>query len=198
MAAALTLHLKSPVTPISMDDYWIDDHIPNWEVPEALDAVMFASELTRLVEHLKQGQLPQFAQAPRGKVAIARPPREGDGDTAPTTQNGARDPIVIVVEGFLLYHWVEIAQMCTHKIFIKGSEKVCRERRYHRKYPQRDPAAMPVSYFEFYKNVWDHYVRFLPSQKENCGDALEIDGSSVEDDVLTIALTHLATMSDRR
>ena len=60
---------------------------------------------------------------------------------------------IIILEGFTIYNYKPVAELCHRKYFIEISEEVCWNRRKHRVY---NPPDVP-GYFD--KVVWPEYLR---------------------------------------
>jgi uridine kinase len=81
-------------------------------------------------------------------------------------QDGTRS--VIVIEGFLLFFFPQVASACHHRIMFRCSEAVCCRRRLQRTYSSLQGSSDPVEvdaeevdeFTAWYHNtVWKHFIK---------------------------------------
>ena len=73
-------------------------------------------------------------------------------------QNGVRT--VIVIEGFLLFFFPQVAAKCHHRVMLQCSEHVSCRRRLQRTQGLRVCDAKIAEFSEWYHNiVWKHFIK---------------------------------------
>ncbi len=76
-------------------------------------------------------------------------------------QTGVRT--VIVLEGFLLYFFPQVAAKCHHRIMLQCSEHVSCRRRLQRTHGPQVDDATAAEFSEWYHViVWKHFVKSVP------------------------------------
>ncbi|XP_015587855.1 nicotinamide riboside kinase 1 [Cephus cinctus] len=90
---------------------------------------------------------------------------------------------VLILEGFLIFNYEPIANLCNMKFFLTLNKEECWERRKERSY---DPPDVP-GYFEMV--VWPEYIRHkseLDQNKKLYDSIVFIDGSRTQQDIFNI------------
>jgi len=185
LARQLSSCLGSPLKAISSDGYFRPDRMPedprfglNWETPEGIDFEGLKSDLRHLQEvlrsedHITQPKLVNATQ--RGRAGgVLRPEWQG------RSLSPLKD-IVVVVEGFLLFHDAELASMFDATFWIEVDCDTCCERRH-----MRDAPHVPKSRFkEWYEGlVWSHFERYQAKQLANAPSAHSLNGTDTREDV---------------
>jgi uridine kinase len=135
----------------------VDTGYMNWEVPESVHFERLESDMKKFLEQdvndlkdcRQRDQYPSyFAQlAPKNQVVP---------DTSHTSVIK-----ILIVEGFLLFTYKPIVELCDIRIFIHVDEQTCKLRRLTTK-------PVPVDYFD--KLVWPAYLEHnseLVNKREN-------------------------------
>ena len=70
---------------------------------------------------------------------------------------------VIVLEGFLLFFFPQVAAKCHHRIMLQCSERVSCRRRLQRSHGLQVDGASAAEFTEWYHDiVWKHFVKSVP------------------------------------
>jgi nicotinamide/nicotinate riboside kinase len=135
-ADQLALKLSSPIMPVCLDCFMRPKRMPkytngerNWETPDGIDFESLRLALHRMMEDLAtQRSLPQQLLLGSTKVNLRR--QLPVGESLP-------DDLVIVVEGFLLFHDKTLCSMLDAQLWLEADCKTCSQRRYKRSMRQR-------------------------------------------------------------
>lgn len=201
LARALADHFHSPLRPLSGDYFFDTAKMPchptwglDWETPAGFDSALLAGEIRRVVELLATSEsVPGRvliecrerggARSSSMNVARPRPPAVEAGDKA--------DPLVIVVEGFLLFHDPELAGACTCRVWLDLDLDLGILRRFNRDMGGAGDLDM---FSEWYRDlVWSAYERNRPVQLANAEGAalLRLDASLPVETLAAAAAEHL-------
>lgn len=184
------------VLPLSMDNFFDRQKIHHvlqgkWETPDGIDIDRFMAVLRALVTErrvLDDADSLTFATH-RGLVSLREEETQTDllgeggalGERAASAPGGdigtsgqpassaaaTGEPVVVVVEGFLLGCFPKVVAMCDDVIFLHASETVAAGRRWKRE-SRKAKWAHPegeAAFRRWYKeDVWANYVRFQPVQ----------------------------------
>lgn len=164
----------------------------NLEDPEAVDAKLLVSELYRVGQCLAEEEY-----TPK-KVSLQTPLDSGvnltrKGHARPGSALGS-DPLVLLVEGFLLYHNPEVAGACTLRLWIDIDCGTAMRRRYQR---DGDPECeMDDKFIDWYENVvWPNYEKHRSVQLDNanCYDpaVFRINGGQSREQMLADCLDYV-------
>jgi hypothetical protein len=84
------------------------------------------------------------------------------------------EAVVVVLEGFLLFHDQELARMCDIQLWLEAECDTCMQRRYHRK--SRGGQKQSLQQFgEWYRGlVWQSYLEHRDTQLANAPGALHL------------------------
>lgn len=177
LAARLAVALNSPLNPVSLDGYFMPQRMPthpvhgmNWETPEGVDFPTLLQDL-----HLIERTLSSTEAVP-GSLVIKANPHRGGGNIV---RNGMANcllepgaPVVVVVEGFLLFYDTAISQMFDCTLWVQADCETCCSRRHRRDAPGRDAN----SFREWYSGlVWAHFLMYQARQLANADGALRLD-----------------------
>ena len=184
LARGLAAALGSPVQPISLDWFFDPAAMPahadfgeNWETPAGVahDAMLaeLASVRAQLLASPSAEPSPEAPPEPRpitvrrrhgGTRDIARPIGRRSQGSGSDAHADARGTVYVVIEGFLLFYWPEVAAACDARLFIEADQSTCRERR-----RAREAAAVPdADWARFFDGlVWPHFVAYRPTQLAN-------------------------------
>ena len=157
-ARHLSTRLHSPLCPIVLDDFFVRSipiehpvlgRIKSEEEPETLDSQRFLTVLR------------QIRADPRRRTRYHQPDISID----------ERSPIVIIVEGFLLFALSkEVTQMFDIRLFFDSTQDQCRVRRYRRRLkipgsvPDEDVRVAPEYRAWFDHLVWAAYLKWRDLQ----------------------------------
>lgn len=196
LASLLAEALQSPVEPITMDSYfmpWQMPHVPgfgkNWELPENIDLPSFQKDLLRVLGTLSHcSEVPRTLQVTRSGENIVR--REFAG--RPLRSDA---PVFVIVEGFLLFYFVELAPLFDVALWIECPRDVCLNRRFH-----RNSHGMSRKTFTrwYHALVWKYFLVHRPIQVRNVPEALHLDGEFALNVSLTRAMEHCQSIAQER
>jgi len=184
---------NSPVRPISLDWYlepkWMPRdpvHGKNWETPAGCDFGLLARDLQRLQDVFRKAeQVPAELQVSAdGQDIIVH---EKTWDMAGEWLS--EKPVVIVVEGFLLFYSRELTAMMHAQLWLEADFDVCLLRRHKRGRGSRK-REVETSKDWFRDSVWYHYEWYKDTQRENSRDALCLDSNQAKESVHEEALDH--------
>jgi len=177
LATELAAQLKSPVKPIPLDGYFLPEQMPshprwgqNWETPGCID-------FERLLEdiHLVESTFASAEVVPE-KLVIKADAQRGGGDIIRKSVAGSRllgsQPIVVVVEGFLLFYDSRVATMFDAHLWLQADSMTCCRRRHRRDAPD----VREEQFSEWYHGlVWSHFQKYQDQQLANADGALRLD-----------------------
>mmetsp|Transcript_118559 Transcript_118559/g.330777 ORF Transcript_118559/g.330777 Transcript_118559/m.330777 type:complete len:501 (-) Transcript_118559:110-1612(-) len=207
LAKALVNRLGTPLGSICADNFYDQTRAPrekrrwgskrakwgpNLEDPEAIDTEMLLSELYRVGQCLAKDVC-----APE-KVVLETPLNScvnltKKGRKRPGAPLGS-DAVVLVVEGFLLFHNPVVAEACTHRLWLDLTCDVAMQRRFQRDGDQE--SGLDACFEKWYRDsVWANYEEHRLTQLNNA-DGLEptafrIDACQSSEQVLAEALDYL-------
>ena len=130
----------------------------NWETPEGIDFDLLRQELKRLQSFLEQdkdGDVFSLTAIQRKEVGLRV-----------TKSDNQKQPIPVVVEGFLLYHHQDIADLCRHRFWIETGYNTALKRRLNRDLPTRQHQEESRKSFAewFQSHIWRHYQLYSKQQ----------------------------------
>lgn len=177
LAQRLVAALNSPLKPIPLDGYFVPSRMPrdpqfglNWETPGGLDFKTLVEDLQLIEEKLSSTEV-----VPSSLVIKADPSRGGgemirNGMANCKLEAGA--PLVVIVEGFLLFYDMAVSQMFDCTLWVQGDLDTCCMRRH-----RRDAPGMPPDDFRrWYAGlVWSHFEMYQEQQLANADGALRLD-----------------------
>eukprot|EP00929_Paragymnodinium_shiwhaense_P098231 TRINITY_DN59746_c0_g1_i2.p1 TRINITY_DN59746_c0_g1~~TRINITY_DN59746_c0_g1_i2.p1 ORF type:complete len:366 (+),score=10.42 TRINITY_DN59746_c0_g1_i2:96-1193(+) len=194
--------LWSPIKPISLDWYlepkWMPrdrKHGKNWETPRGCDFDFLRRDLQRMQEVFgKAQQVPSEVPVSREGQDIVR----HDKDVKMAGQWLDDRPVVIVVEGFLVFYDEALAGMMHAQIWLEADFDTCLMRRHNRGKASRWKKEPNVEWFR--DLVWYHYEWNKSTQRANSRDALcldaTVDKTTLEDTALDYAKNMLCRSTD--
>jgi serine/threonine protein kinase/uridine kinase len=187
LAKELAQQLASPLNVCSADHY-LDiakvQRVGSWETPAGIAWEDMRNDLQRLTAMLERDEnLPcEFVIGRRGARGPLELVRSGRGGTPLGTE-----PVVIVIEGYLLFHDKELCKMLDVALWIEADCDTCASRRCNREGGGRMSDAWCESY---HKNVWKDYELYRGEQLANVPKALHLDGSLQPEALVTQAASH--------
>lgn len=115
------------------------------------------------------------------------------------------DPVVVVVEGFLIFAEPSLVDVCTHLVEIgldgrTGAIRRCRRER-------GDPTAVPDDrYLRFCRHIYSHHMEIREQMSQNASQRaaalgrrlISVDGASPQEEVLRTVLDELHRSLDRQ
>jgi len=192
LAKRLSAALNSPLNPVPLDGYFMPDRMPrhpefgiNWETPEGLDFETLLKDL-----HLIERTLSSTEAVPSSLVIKANP-GSGGGDMIRSGMANRRlepgAPVVIVVEGFLLFYDTAISQMFDCTLWVQADCSTCSTRRH-----RREGSGVPCAqFFGWYSGlVWSHFEKFQARQLANADGALRLDAEKLPADLQDEAVSY--------
>lgn len=191
LAETLAVKLGSPLTPISLDAYFMPQRMPrdkygrNWETPAGVDFDTLREDL----EHVQE-IMSQVSEVPK-KLVVRGNPHRGGGDIVRPGHELQRlddvDPVVVVIEGFLLFHDEKLSCMFDASLWLDVGEVECCERRYNREARDMDKNI----YKQWFKDVvWKHFQLNKKQQLSNATNVLRLDGAAEMDSIVERATEH--------
>ena len=86
-----------------------------------------------------------------------------------------KNELYIIIEGFLLFYWKEIVDLCDIKYFIDCKYEICKDRRYFRdykdiqnKYGLEYALGHKKEFDKWYENiVYKYYLLYIETQLQN-------------------------------
>lgn len=201
LARAMVSALDSPVTPLGMDWYLEPKRMPrdpkfgkNWETPEAVDFDRLRKELSEM-----RATLEAATKVPEELVAGAQGP--GCGNIIAKGHAGrplGPDPIVVVIEGFLLFWDDKLCDMLDAHMWVEADCDTCLGRRHMRGKGSRKKAVEASA--EWFKGlVWAHYEKNRRKQLANVPAALRLDTANTPKmDLLESVLRHCEELGAKR
>jgi uridine kinase len=110
-----------PIQPIQMD-WFFKSGFNNMEIPEAIDKDIFLEQILNIKKVLESDIVHKeiLINTNIGNAYLSIKPCY------------KFDIVYIIVEGFLLFYWKDIADLCDIKYFIESDMELCRDRRYER------------------------------------------------------------------
>lgn len=182
--------LHSPADPVPLDAYFMEDKLPfhehlgpNWETPQGVDFEKLGADIRRVVDTLAT------ASTMPSELLVARDPRQGKGDILHASAKGqdlsSMDHIVILAEGFLLFHDPKLCSLFDAMVWVEADRESCCKRRHH-----RDGQHLSEEEFNawYYGLVWSHFEMYRDVQLSNVPMALRLDGTRKAEDLANEAL----------
>jgi hypothetical protein len=163
------------------------DDALDYERSSGLSWAVLVSELHRLVEMLRHTQdMPaEILLAASGFFALGTsvaPPAAEERGERPLL--GA-EPVVLVLEGFLLFACAQVAAVCDKRLLLEESFETCLLRRWQRDggkkwerwcappVPDAPPPTPPDKYVQWFREVvWAAYEEQLPLQMVHAPEVL--------------------------
>jgi uridine kinase len=176
LAEMLALKLSSPISPVCLDCFMRHKRMPkypngelNWETPAGIDFVALGLALQELIKVLTtQRNLPQKLLLGSTKLDIMR--KIPVGAAMP-------DNLVIVVEGFLLFHEESVCSMLDAHMWLEADCKTCSLRRYKRSKRNR-PKYSSDAFEQLYRSaIWPQFENYREAQLRNAPAALRLDAA---------------------
>jgi uridine kinase len=156
-----------------------EDGMRNWELPQgvAYDLLLLrVQELKTILETAEAVPPVLQIQTTRGWIEIMAPHLQG-GELLDS-------PVVIFIEGFLLFAEKEAAQMCDERIWIEIDKDTASQRRFARE-SRKWHADWEIFSEWFSGTVWHHYQEFCPLQRENAAPlTVEVLGAREKHEVV--------------
>uniref|UniRef100_A0A7S4S5T4 Phosphoribulokinase/uridine kinase domain-containing protein n=1 Tax=Alexandrium monilatum TaxID=311494 RepID=A0A7S4S5T4_9DINO len=192
LAGKIAERLGSPLQPVQLDWYFVPSRMPkdprwgrNWETPEGVDFFRLGEDLHWLVESLRRvDRVPERLKLSppccHGGVDLVREGWAG-------LQLGIAEPMVVVAEGFLMFHNKAVGAMFDVAVWLEAERDVCSKRRH-----QREARDMDFELFsEWYREVvWSHFLTHRDVQLKNVPGALRLDAGERPEALLRGATTH--------
>jgi uridine kinase len=176
LADQLALKLLSPIRPVCLDCFMRRKRMPkypsgviNWETPGGIDFAALRLALQDLIKVLTtQRNLPQELLLGSTKLDLMR--QNPVGGTTP-------DDLVIVVEGFLLFHEQSVCSMLDAHMWLEADCKTCSLRRYKRSKRQRQKYSSDAFEKVYRSAIWPQFELFREAQLTNAPAALRLDAA---------------------
>jgi nicotinamide/nicotinate riboside kinase len=177
LANRLAKALNSPLNPVPCDGYFVPSRMPrhpqygiNWETPEGIDFETLQQDM----DHIEKA-LSCTEAVPSSLVIKAHPSRGGGDMVRSGMANRKLDPgapVVVLIEGFLLFYDTSISQMFDCTLWLPGDLDTCCGRRH-----RRDAAGMAATDFQsWYAGlVWAHFEKYQDRQLANADAPLRLD-----------------------
>ena len=162
LAKGLAKRFASPIAPICMDNFRkkqrfmpkTQDGRPNWESPGSIDFEKLCAYLDNV------------------KVEILAQPTEHLPDT-----------IIIVVEGFLLFHNKAMCERLHVHLWVEADCDTCLRRRLRRN-SRKDPDCAS----KYCNTVWPQYQLYRQEQLNNVPAAVHLNGTTLAPQLLNLAV----------
>ena len=159
---------------VSQDDYYIpsghlthkENVLYNFDIPESFDIQQFTEDIKKIVK----GETIYKKEY----TFNCREPKMLEIHPAP----------IVIVEGLLLFHFPEIAELIDMKIFIDADEDIALQRRIKRDTEERNYTLEDVMY-KWTNHVLPSYKTFLLPYK-NTADKVILNSTNVPDEILRI------------
>jgi hypothetical protein len=146
---------NTPLYPIQMDWFFKEPRKGIIEDPESIDIKLFLTELKNIKEQFENGFVNNKINTPSGLVEIK------------INSFNYNNDVYLIIEGFLLFCWKEIVDLCDEKFYIKSSYEICRDRRYFRDYSHINNEEHKKEYNNWYENVVYKYF-LIYQEKQMC------------------------------
>ena len=189
LASAVAADLNSPVSALSMDWFFDGRRIyrelrGNWEEPAALDAALFLSSVKDVMDNLSRGVIPDTMQVKTQSEPLRIAPQHRLGGDAPANlkvAEGNEIPVFLILEGFLLFAFPEVADICTVQLLVTCSVEECCWRRFSRECVaniSRETSKFASFRSWFEEDVWNRgYLQHLPLQQRHASRLVSLDSS---------------------
>jgi uridine kinase len=175
---------ESPAGPIMGDWFFDSSKMPmgpdgylNWETPAGVNFELLAKQIQCAKEILETCDV----------VPKSLKIKRHGGGSQPITNLPEKkldiQPILLFVEGFLLFTNPEIVSMCDERIWIEVDEDTALERRYKREMRGWGDQKEEFSHW-FRTEVWTHYLENRDTQKSNAEPlTIEVLGARERDEI---------------
>ena len=151
---------NTPLYPIQMDWFFKEPRNNIIEDPESIDIKLFLSELKKIKENFENGFINNKINTPSGVVEIK------------INSFNYKNELYLIIEGFLLFYWKEIVDLCQEKYYIKSIYEACRDRRYFRDYLYVNNEKHKKKYDIWYENVvYKYFLIYLEKQMQNLNNS---------------------------
>jgi len=151
---------NTPLYPIQMDWFFKEPRKDIIEDPESIDIELFLSEIEKIKENLQNGIVNNKIKTSSGIVEIK------------INSFNYKNDVYLIIEGFLLFYWKEIVDLCQEKFYIQSSYEICRDRRYFRDYSHINNHEHKKEYDNWYENVvYKYYLIYLEKQMYNLNNS---------------------------
>lgn len=186
------MHFRSPLGPIAADWYFEQRRMPpdpkggkDYEHPAGVNSELLASEITRIADLLATSKrMPS-------KIRL----KMSEGKSRDLTVEDLADPVMIIVEGFLLFHDWALASLFDCCLWLDVEMETLVQRRF-----KRNGGGKSIDQFRrWYKaRVWTAYELYKPTQLANAGERalVRLDGSLPPQDIAVEAARHVQRCCD--
>jgi len=173
LAAGLAKELDSPLEVFSADHYLDFNKVRragSWETPAGV-----AWDDLRLALESVATQISEAERLP-ASLAVGGFSR-GVLELVPRGQAGKHlgiEPVVIIIEGFLLFHDKTLCDMLDVSLWIDSDCDMCAHRRWN-----REGCFCPFDQYieDFRKEVWHHYELYRTEQLANVPQVMQFNGA---------------------
>jgi uridine kinase len=151
---------NSPFYPIQMDWFFKEPRKELLETPDAVDSDLFISEIKKLKENLENGLIYNKINISIGIIDLELNPFN------------FKKELYIIIEGFLLFYWKEISDLCDIRYVMRCPYEICRDRRYFRDYKDIEKEEYFIEhkkqFDKWYENtVYKYYLLYIQTQIQN-------------------------------
>ena len=151
---------NTPLYPIQMDWFFKQPRKSIIEDPESIDIELFLDEIKKIKENFENGFINNKIKTTSGIVEIKLNSFNYNND------------LYIIIEGFLLFFWKEVVELCQEKFYIKSNYELCRDRRYFRDYSYISNQNHKKEYDIWYENVvYKYFLIYLEKQMCNLNNS---------------------------
>lgn len=151
----LSREFNVPIQPIQLDWFFKNRKQDLLEIPESINFQLFLKEIKNIKFNLEKGIVSHEINTPYGVVDLE-------------INNFYSDQTMyIIIEGFLLYYWRDVTDMCDIRYFVDCDYEVAKTRRYKRdlKY---NPKISKEDFDFWYKNVvYRYFLEYIETQLDN-------------------------------
>ena len=138
----------------------------NWETPMGVRYDLLQRELGRLHDFVAQQQAKPRPERTRTFTLHGLNQPTVNLDICWSSDDNQDGPVVVVVEGFLLYFYPAVANLFSRRIWVETPLSVALQRRLNRDMPTRlhrvDECAAFEAWFE--RAIWKYYLTYKPVQ----------------------------------
>ncbi|CAK9044167.1 unnamed protein product [Durusdinium trenchii] len=188
LARKLAEALQSPLEVLHLDNYFQpkgQGRPPKhyWETPDGVDFEALRKDLKKIRETFSHRKWPKKLRLGRNGKDLLRSEIPAGADW----KAGLESPMVVLVEGFLLFYDDLLAEMLDLKIWINASCGTCMRRRHLRGWNSRHMDLGEYGEW-FVRVVWRHFEWYQRKQLRNAKDALQVPGDASEEEVFHYSL----------